>query len=57
LYVVGTDVLTRDIWRTVCRAALASVETFGGQADIIQVLGKNLVRRIQPTTLATTRNR
>lgn len=32
----------------VCRAALGTCETFGGQADIIFVLGGNIGRRIEP---------
>ncbi len=44
------EVLSRELWRMVCRTALSAVETYGGQADIILVLGGNLVRRVDPSS-------
>ncbi len=42
------EVFAKHLWLMVCRAALSLVETYGGQADIILVLGEAVGRRIVP---------
>lgn len=42
------EALSRELWHLVCRAALEIVETYGGQADIILVLGDRIGKRVQP---------
>ncbi len=43
------DALSIDMWQLVCRAALSSVETYGGIADIILNIGKGICRRVLPS--------
>ncbi|MBN2311996.1 MAG: GAF domain-containing protein [Candidatus Hydrogenedentes bacterium] len=42
------EVLSGEMWRRVCHAGLSLVETYGGQADVILVLGETLGKRILP---------
>lgn len=42
---VSVQKLSEELWELVCKAALSLVETYGGQADIILVIGEKLGRR------------
>ena len=46
------EALSLEMCRCVCRAALACVETFGGQADVVRVLARRIGIRIAPLDLA-----
>ncbi len=52
LEVISSDVQLLKVCGDICRAALGTCETFGGQADIIFVLGGNVGRRIAPQDIA-----